>query len=454
MTARVLLLALLGAGFLPAQFSLFLVQNGQDVASYDQTYGFGTKPVGAAVSLEFHLRNTGADAILTDLQLTGADFQFIPSPPSLPQTVPAGTAVDLMVQFGPGQPGPATANLIANGVQLATFDGTGLASVAVSLQNGSPVPSPMDFGSVERGKTAAYQIVISNGTGSSVVINVGTTTTQFTTKPATSQFSLAAGAQVSLEIDFVPSVDGPQQANLEINQLVYPLTGVGIDPPFPLPQLEFDSVRYGSSQQGKVTVQLGSPSQATGTGEVDIDFNPGDASANADHAIQFLSTGARTVTFNVNEGDTVGHFGSGTSATFQTGTTAGNIVFTVNLGAFVSTKTFTVAPSVVVFDSSQAQRTSAGLDLQFDAFDNTRSTSNMTFTFFDQTGAPLPPGAIAIDASGALRQFFASSDLGGVFGLHAFFPVNGNPAQVASVEVKMTNSSGAAQTARLPFTTP
>jgi hypothetical protein len=150
----------------------------------------------------------------------------------------------------------------------------------------------------------------------------------------------------------------------------------------------------------------------------------------------------------------VAHFGSDTSATFQTGTTAGNIVFTVKLGFFVSTKTLTIAPAVVGFDSSQAQRTSAGLDLRLAAFDNTRSTSSMTFTFFDQGGNSLPPGAISVDASGALGQFFASSDLGGVFGLHAFFPVNGNPAEVGAVEVKMTNSSGTAQTARLPFTTP
>jgi hypothetical protein len=109
---------------------------------------------------------------------------------------------------------------------------------------------------------------------------------------------------------------------------------------------------------------------------------------------------------------------------------------------------------VVSLDSSQAQRTSAGLDLRLDAFDNTRSASSMTFTFFDQKGTPLPPGAITVDASAALRQFFASSDRGGVFSLHAFFPVNGNPNQVASVEVEMTNSSGTAQTARLPFTTP
>lgn len=454
MMSRLMLLAFLGAGFLPAQFNLFLVQNGKEVAIPDQLYSFGTKAVGGTVTVEFHLRNTGTDATLTDLHFTGADFQFIPSPPALPQTVAAGAAIDLMVQFSPSQPGAATAGLIANGAQLATFNGTGLASVAVSLQGGNPIPSPLDFGSVERSKTAARQIVVTNGTGTSVLINVGTTSNQFKVKPAVTQFPLDAGAQASLEIDFVPTADGLQQSKLEINQLVYPLTGVGIDPPFPPPQLEFDKARYASSQQGKLTVQLAAPSQATGTGEVDIDVNPGDASANTDSAIQFLSTGTRTVTFNVNQGDRVGHFGSDTSATFQTGTTAGNIVFTVKLGFFANTKTLTIAPALVGLDSSQAQRTSAGLDLRLDAFDNTRSTSSMTFTFFDQGGTQLPPGAISVDASGALGQFFASSDLGGVFSLHAFFPVNGNPAQVASVEVEMTNSAGTAQTARLPFTTP
>lgn len=150
MISRLMLLVLLSAGFLPAQFNLFLVENGTEVAIPNQPYSFGTKAVGGAVTVEFHLRNTGTDAVLTDLQLTSPDFVFIPSPPSMPQTVPAGTAVDLMVQFSPSQPGPATANLIANGAQLATFNGTGLASVAVSLQGGSPIPTPIDFGSVER----------------------------------------------------------------------------------------------------------------------------------------------------------------------------------------------------------------------------------------------------------------------------------------------------------------
>ena len=454
MIRRLLLFSLLGAWSLPAQLVLFLVQGGQEVASSDQTYGFGTKPVGGVVNLEFHLRNTGADVVLTDLSLSSADFLFIPSAPSLPQTVAAGTALDLMVQFRPSQPGPATADFNANGIQLAAFTGTGLASVTVTMADGSPLPSPLDFGSVERGKTGTRSITITNSEGQDVVVNIGTRDPAFQLKPATSPVPVAAGATITLEIDFVPTVDGPQQSALLVNQLVFPLTGTGIDPPFPPPEIDLDRPDLASAQQGKLTVRLASPSQATGTGEVDMDFNPRGAGANTDSGIQFLSTGTRTVTFSVNQGDTVAHFGSDSSVTFQTGTTAGNILFTVKLGYFATTKTVAIAPALVGVDSSQAQRTSAGLDLRLSAFDNTRSTTSMTFTFFDQNGTTLPPGAITVDASSALGTFFASSDLGGAFSLHAFFPVNGNPKQVDSVQVQIVNSAGTAQTDRLPFTTP
>jgi hypothetical protein len=78
----------------------------------------------------------------------------------------------------------------------------------------------------------------------------------------------------------------------------------------------------------------------------------------------------------------------------------------------------------------------------------------MTFTFFDQSGATLTPGAITVDGIAAFQQYFYSSDEGGVFALHAFFPVTGNPAQVDSVEVQIVNSVGTARTAKLRFTTP
>jgi hypothetical protein len=59
---------------------------------------------------------------------------------------------------------------------------------------------------------------------------------------------------------------------------------------------------------------------------------------------------------------------------------------------------------------------------------------------------------MTLDNTAAFQQFFAASDLGGLFALQAFFPVNGNPAQVDSVEVKIVNSAGTAKTEKVLFT--
>jgi hypothetical protein len=283
---------------------------------------------------------------------------------------------------------------------------------------------------------------------------VGTRDVAFQLNPSTSPLSLPAGGSAVLEIDFAPTINGSQTSALLVDQQVFALIGVGTDPPFPPPAIEIEPAGLASSQQGKLTVRLNTASLATGTGEVDIDIVPRSATANTDSGILFLSGGSRTATFSVKQGDTVGHFGSEDSIAFQTGTTAGTLVFTVKLGNFVGQQRLTIAPAMVGVDSSKAQRTSAGLDLLVNAFDNTRSASEMTFTFFDRNGTALPPGPIAVEGSGAFLQFFGSSDLGGVFELHAFFPVIGNPNQVDSVEVDIVNSAGTARTTRLPFTTP
>ena len=450
MIRRLLVAASLSACCLPAQLTLFLVQQGQEVASSDQQYGFGNTPVGTPVSLEFHLRNTGTDATLSDLSLSSTDFSFNPAP-ALPQTISAGTALDLIVQFSPSQPGPSTSTITANGAVLATFNGTGRAAVTVSLDDGTNVPSPLDFGNVVRGGGAARRIVISNPGGANVYAETRDQAL-FQMHP-TPVVSVPPGGSTTIEIDFTPTADGPQSSALIVGQQIFPLVGNGIEPPFPPPTIQLDLAQNASSQQGKLTVQLDAVSQATGSGTVEMAMT----GAHADSGLRFLSANAnnpRTATFSVKQGDTVGYFDSESSVEFQTGTTAGDIVFTVKLGDFAGQKTLTIAPAVVGVDSTKAQRTSAGLDLQIEAFDNTRSASKITFTFFDQSGVTLPPGPITVDSTAAFQQFFGTSDLGGVFNLHAFIPVNGNPNQVDSVEMDFVNSAGTAHSGKLQFSTP
>ena len=187
-----------------------------------------------------------------------------------------------------------------------------------------------------------------------------------------------------------------------------------------------------------------------------ISFQPAIANSNPDSGIQFISTGSLTVPFTVTQGDTAARFGSADNAVFQTGTTAGDLTFKLTFDApdnASTEKTITISRGPIAIDSTHAQRTSAGLDLKLSGFDNTRSASKIIFTFFDQSATALSPGPIAVESSAAFQQFFGKSDLGGVFGLHAFFPVMGNPAQVDSVQIEFVNSAGSLQTGKVRFTT-
>jgi len=162
MIRRFLLLAGLSACGLLAQFSVVLVQNGGEVTSTDGHYGFGSSvPIGTAIDLQFRLKNAGNDAAVV-LSLSDSHFSLVSA---VPQAVPANTAVDLRVEFKPTQPVFFSSTLTVNGSVLAAFEGTGIVrpAVTVSLEDGTPLPSPLDFGNVTRGATASRRIVLSNG---------------------------------------------------------------------------------------------------------------------------------------------------------------------------------------------------------------------------------------------------------------------------------------------------
>jgi hypothetical protein len=47
-----------------------------------------------------------------------------------------------------------------------------------------------------------------------------------------------------------------------------------------------------------------------------------------------------------------------------------------------------------------------------------------------------------VDESSAFTQYFASSSNGGMFALDATFPVSGDTARIAWIEIDLTNSQG------------
>jgi hypothetical protein len=185
-------------------------------------------------------------------------------------------------------------------------------------------------------------------------------------------------------------------------------------------------------------------------GTVRMEFRPAAAGATADPAILFAN-GTRTAAFSVVEGDDMAHFGSALQMLFQTGTTAGTIVFTTVLGAYQDQTSVTIPAEPVGMDKVAVTRTSSGLEVRVTSFDNTRSASQLVFTFYDRSDAVVTPGAIRVDVTASFSAYFATPDQGGAFVLTAAFPVTGSADQVAGVEVEMSNSTGAARSGRVRF---
>jgi hypothetical protein len=58
-----------------------------------------------------------------------------------------------------------------------------------------------------------------------------------------------------------------------------------------------------------------------------------------------------------------------------------------------------------------------------------------------------------VDLTTNFKAYFDRSQVGGVFGLRAVFPVTGDASLIDSVSIVLTNTAGATRVDRLPFTT-
>jgi hypothetical protein len=97
----------------------------------------------------------------------------------------------------------------------------------------------------------------------------------------------------------------------------------------------------------------------------------------------------------------------------------------------------------------KAARTASGIQVQLTGYDNTRSTGEILFTFFDAAGNALTPGGIRVDASVDFARYFTASDLGGLFTVKADFPVTGDASRITGVEVQISNGVGSTRSQRI-----
>ncbi len=449
MTRALLMAALLPLSAL-AQLQVFEFDGTRDIA-IGSLLDVGTVAPGDTLETRFHVRNIGSGpATFSTLSLAGQGFS-IASAPSLPYTlapyVGLTSEAEFRVAFSPKIAGSFSAFLAVNDLNIV-LQGASKASVAIGIA-GSQTPlaagATVNFGPVAVGSSQTQAFALSNtGAASLKVSSVSVSGDAFSGPTGiTTPLSLGPGQSAQFQVKFTPQSGVAYQGTLSVDGRSFVLKGQGLVAPIPTASIVFASNLGASAQHNSVSIPLASESQVSGTGTLELAFQPSVPGVTDDPAIQFLTGALRKATVTVAPGATSATFGGQSSIAFQTGTTAGTITFTLTLGNQApQNASLTITPSPVVLDSANAIREMGSVNVSFSGFDNTYSASRLAFTFYDVNGNALPQGAIQVDAKPQFQPYFSSTKTGGAFSLLARFPVTGSTAQLGYVTAQITSSAG------------
>jgi hypothetical protein len=413
-----------------AQFQLFVVDStGERIAP--PLYDLGSVYANETATANFRLRNvSAAPAQVTLLSLAGSAFSL--TAPSVPMTLAPQSGLDLSVTFRSADLGSYSAVLQCNGAALLLT-----ATVLPRLT----LTGSFDFGSVVSGSSVQRTFTVANVTAQVLIvpaISVRGAGFALVDIPPSGQ-ALAPQQSGTFTVVFTPRATGQSQGTLVFGDRSYTLVGAGADPPLPKPFITVDLKQVASAQQGTVVIRFDTPARSSGNGTLTLDFR-----GPADSTVGFAS-GGRTAGFTVAPGDTQ------VAIPFQTGTTAGTLVFTALLGGATDQLSVVVPNAPPGISGTQGQRAPSSIEVDVTGFDNTRTLGNLTFTFYDSSGSVLTPGSIQADASANFGKYFAASDLGGSFVMRALFPVTGDTSRITACDVTLTNSAGFTKAPRISF---
>lgn len=428
--ASLLLLALAPATY--AQFQLSTVAGDVEFLT-PPVFDFGVAAPAQPVRATFRVRNvSAAPAALDILSVAGVGFTNL-SPVTLPRTLDPQAPLDFTVQFQADPAGAYSALLTLPAISVVL---TARVVPALTWR----VPATVDFGPVTRGQSAAFRFAVENHSAIELEVPpLAVSGDGFSLDgPSPAGVLLQTQQTATFGLRFTPSAAGPHSGTLTAGDRTFRLAGMGVDPPLPKPLLTIDLPQPLSARQGTVIIALDAAAPIAGSGTLTLDFE-----GPPDPTIVFAS-GGRTIAFTIAPGDT-----RAPDAAFQTGTTAGTLIFTATIGGVAARQTVVIAPAPVAITETKASRTTGGLKVQLTGFDNTRTAGPLSFTFYDRSGSPIPPAPIPATAD--FQSFFEASDLGGLFTLTALFPVTGDTTQITAVELQFTNAAGPTTTPRTNF---
>jgi hypothetical protein len=440
--SRLFILLLACGAIASAQLQLLQVTGPGTEKEAPAVLSMGSVPVGESASVTLRVRNTAAQTalVIRTIVLGGSGFTMS-GQPTLPHQLAPGLNMDVCIRFAPRDFGSFSANFSVNGVSILL---TGSTTAAPTLWSGGtqiPSGSVVDLGLAERGTTITKLFRIENTTQETVSIQSASVTgSQFALPQAfPAPLELAPRNAYEFAVSFTPTASGVFQGAIVLDGRTYRVTGSANEPPFPKPTIVIDLPNSTSAQQGKVSVHLSQASRSIGTGKLRMDFS------GSDDAVRFLKGTSRTATFDVVEGTTIPI----PELTFQTGTTAGTIVFTAEVGGWTATASVDIAPQRVFIEKTRAVKNGSMLEVEITGYDNTRSVDELAFTFYTTRGEMVQPGAIRVKSGADFHRFFETSTAGGVFSLKAVFPVAGSLSDISSTEVQLTNSPGATSSGKI-----
>ncbi|MFL6351538.1 MAG: choice-of-anchor D domain-containing protein [Bryobacteraceae bacterium] len=426
---------------------------------------FGNVSTSAASSFTITLANQSGGplntpAVSIHTQVFGISA-FLLNTSSLPTTIAAGSSANFTVTFAPGQIGLASATLAigtnsyplaGTGIVVALIDALEISYVDKTGVRGLPqAATPIDFGQVTSGtnEAATLTFTVTNPITSFDPITVPTLTVSgagftLTGGPAI-PVSIQPGRAISFQVTFSGSTTGAYKGVLAIGTRQFSLIGQSVSSPLPDLSFKLDLQPLTSQHQVHLSIQVDSPSPVIAIGELTMQFTSSVANIGDDPAVYFLATSGRNLQVTVAKGAQTANYNGQSALTFQTGTTAGTITFTVTFPDKAPlTKSFTITPEQIQITSSKAIRQSPNLVLTLSGYDNSYSAGELSFIFYDTNGQPISPSPVTVNAASDFHKyFFGPSDIGGAFSMQASFPVlNGDAAKVSSVGVTLTNSVG------------
>jgi hypothetical protein len=442
---------LMGTGAAASPFSLYQVSGNAELPVGGQ-FSLGSVYPNQPATVTFCLLNTSNQTqTMAVLSVSGAGFSI---DAAAPMSLKAGASVQFTVAFEGATAGPYSGSLDVAGIAVALTANV-TAGLTYEVQQGSGA-SPLgaaavDFGSVQVGANATVGFLAVNQTAAALTVDpISVAAGDFAlVGAAPSGTSLGPQASASFSIAFSPTTAGTRTAVLSIGSRQFTLTGTGVSPALPTPELSITLGEAQSAQQGSVAVSFDAAAEIGGAGTVTLSFEPR-APGELDPGIVFAA-GGQTAKFTFNQGDTAANFGGAGSAAFQTGTTAGTLTLSAQIGGAVSQQNVVIAPAAIGVAAVTGTRQTSGVSVNVTGFDNTRTPGMLSFTFYDSAGGVILPGAINYDSTAAFSGYFAGSGDGGQFELAAYFPVSGNPSQVSGFTVQLANSAGTATTARTSF---